>query len=93
MSGYIHSIDFKGHVPGGALIQFLRAEMPLEYRGPFALVRYALQGQEQPYGLRLDLDKQVFLAHFEDKDQEEIIERAGPKIVEFLRSVLYETKP
>jgi hypothetical protein len=85
----IRNIDLKGHVPGGASIEFLRAEVPAKYRLPFVLIRYSLKGVEQDYGLRLDLDKQVFIDHFEDQEQEKAIERAAPAIVEFLGSVLH----
>ena len=33
---------------------------------PFAIVNYELAGQLQENGLRMDLDKRVFLDHFED---------------------------
>jgi hypothetical protein len=84
------AIDLRGHIPGGAAIEFLRAEVPSgQYHGPFAVIHYALQGVEQDLGLRLDMDKQVFLDHFEDEEREEIIQKAAPEIVDFLGSILY----
>jgi hypothetical protein len=84
------AIDLKGHVPNGAAIEFLRAEVPAgDYHGPFALIRYALRGVEQDLGLRLDMDKEVFLDHFEKKELEDTIQDAAPKIVEYVGSVLY----
>jgi hypothetical protein len=50
-----------------------------EYHGPFALIRYALNGVEQEYGLRLDMDKRVILGHFEDEELEGTIQVAAPK--------------
>ena len=85
----MQAVDLKGHVPGDATIEFLRAELPPEEYGlPFALIRYSLQGKEQDFGLRLDLDKQVFLDHLEDGDEEETIKKAAPRIVEFLNKQL-----
>ena len=37
-------------------------------------------------GLRLDLDKQVFLDHFEDSRNEALASAAAPEIVGFLGS-------
>lgn len=91
----IRTIDLKGRIPGGASIEFLRVETPVtEHDVPFALIRYALEGVEQEYGLRMDLDKRVFIDHFEGEAKEEVIQRAAPKIVEFLSHVLYpESNP
>jgi hypothetical protein len=70
-------------------LEFLRAEMSAKYDIPFALIRYALDGKEQESGLRLDLDKQVFLDHFENAEMEEAAQKAAPLIVEFLGEKLY----
>jgi hypothetical protein len=84
------SIDLKGRIKGGSSIEFLRAEMYEEPRRiPSALIRYSVDDVEQAYGLRLDLDKRVFLDHFEDKEKQEAIARAIPEILEILRSALY----
>ena len=88
----IRSVKLKGRVPGGAGLEFERVEMPAGYDPPFALVRYSLCGEEQDTGLRLDLDKRVFLDHFEDqKEREAVIEQAAPRIVDLLHSDLYHT--
>ena len=84
------SVDLKDRVKGGASIEFLRAEVPEGHRRiPSALIRYSLDGVEQVYGLRLDLDKQVVLDRFEDKEKQETVERAVPEILKVLRSELY----
>jgi len=85
------SIDLKGRVKGGASIEFLRAEVPEGHRRiPSALIRYSLDGVEQTYGLRLDLDKQVVLDRFEDdEEKQETVEEAVPEIIKVLRSNLY----
>lgn len=86
----IRAIDLKGRVPSGASIEFLRAEVPVgQHYSPFALVRYTLKGIEQDLGLRLDMDKIVFLDHFEDEEKEDLIRKAAPKIVELVGAVLY----
>lgn len=82
MAGYIRSVDLEGSVAGGASLQFLRAEMPLE-PSPFALIRYSINGQEQRYGLRLDLDKQVFLDDLGDSAKDAIIAGAAPRVMSF----------
>lgn len=83
-------INLKGRVKAGASIQFLRAEVNDNPRRiPFALIRYSIDGVEQDYGLRLDLDKQVILDRFEDEEKQEAVERAVPQILGILRSDLY----
>jgi hypothetical protein len=75
---------------GSGKVKFLRAEVPTgQYYSPFALIRYTLQGVEQNLGLRLDMDKRVFLDHFEDEEKEGVIRKAAPKIVELVGAVLY----
>jgi hypothetical protein len=55
----VKSIDLK--IEKGPLY-FIRAEW-WDDRSRFVLVRYALEGKEQELGLRLDLDKKIFLDH------------------------------
>lgn len=81
-------IDLQGCVDG-ALITFLRAEMSEKYQLPFALIRYSLGGKEQEYGIRLDLDKRVFIDHLQDERCEKFLEKAAPKIAEFLGAKMH----
>ena len=82
------AIPLNGKIRGGASIAFLRAELSTKYDLPFALIRYALDGQEQADGLRLDLDKQVFLDRpFADEEKNKVLDRAAEEIVEFLGSI------
>ena len=84
------AIDLKGHVPNGASLEFLRAEVPAgEYYGPFAIIHYALNGVEQDLGLRLDMDKEIFLDHFDEEELEQAAQKAIPKIVEVVGAALY----
>jgi hypothetical protein len=80
----ILTIDLRNHVPRGGDIEFLRAETSAKHRTPFVLVRYALKGQEQTHGLRLDLDKRAFLDHFEDPARESMVVRAAGQIAELV---------
>jgi hypothetical protein len=82
------TIDLRHRVPGGASIEFLRVEMAGIDASPFALIRYAKDGEEQKTGLRLDLDKRSFLDHFEDQEKERVIESAAPRIVELVGTAL-----
>jgi hypothetical protein len=78
-------VELEGYVRGGASIRFLRAEVPVgDYWAPFAVVRYSLRGEEQEYGLRLDLDKEAFLDHFDDEAREAVLQQAAPEISDFL---------
>lgn len=56
---------------------------------PFAIVRYADHGITQNDYLRLDLDKQIFLDHFEDEQREAVMRRAAPEIVDVVGEELY----
>ena len=85
-------IELKDSIPGGASIQFLRAEIPGGYWTPFALIRYSIEGVEPHYGLRLDLGKQVFIDYLEDEETDGFLQKVAPKIVEFLSSIMSPKK-
>jgi len=78
-------------VPSSASIQFVKAEVPADYRSPFAMVWYVRKGKEEKDALRLDMDKRIFLDHLDDKEDEEFIRRSAPEIASYLGSVLYAT--
>jgi hypothetical protein len=85
------TIDLRGKVPEGASIQFLTAEVPEIEDPPVALIRYTLAGEQPPAGLRLDLNKRVFLDHFaEGSPQEKILKRATPRILELVYAKMEE---
>jgi hypothetical protein len=73
-------VELRDRVDTEGSIEFLSAETSGTGYSPFAIVRYAIDGQEQDLGLRLDLDKQVFLDHFDDEGREAIVEHAAPII-------------
>lgn len=81
----------KDHVPSRASIKFLRAEVPAQYRIPFAVIRYALEGVEQDDGLRLDLGKQVFIDHFEDEEKEHMLKHEASPISKWILASLSQS--
>jgi hypothetical protein len=77
----VMAIDLREKFPERASIRLLRAELPesdertsRRTRFTLALIRCALGSEEMPYGFRLDLDKRVFLDHFdEDREKERVM--------------------
>ncbi len=84
----ILTVDLRGRVEGGHGIEFLRAELNGSEATPFALVRYALNGEEQRSGFRIDVDKAAFIDRPSDPEQEAVIVRAAPAIVDLLSPTL-----
>ena len=86
---YIQAVDLKEHLPCySPELTFLRAEMSTRHLLPLALIRYALYGQEQEHGLRLDLEKQVFLDAIPEHDEMEgILQKAASEIAQYLGSL------
>ena len=86
--------DMRELIGEDAVITFLCAEVSREYRLPFALIRYSVDGKEQEYGLRLDIDKRVFIdnanwpgdqaASRPDDQPASILSEVAPAIVEIL---------
>ena len=77
----VRTVSLRHNVPKDASLKFLRVELVRGGFTPFALVRYAEAGVEQPLGLRLDLDKRAFLDHFDDPIKEDLANRVSRKIV------------
>lgn len=73
----IQKIDLTQIPPLGS-ITFLHAELSATATSSIVVVYYADQGKPQPLGLRLDLDKKVFLDHLDDvlKDRDVSLEAA-----------------
>ena len=78
------TVKLPSRLSGSGGFLFLHAIVFDEPRLPFAIVKYAVGGTEEKLGLRLDLDKQVFLDHFEDSRNEEVARDAAPRIVTYL---------
>ncbi len=79
-------IELVGVAPPSGPVRFLQAVVFREPRLPFALVRYCVAGKREATA-RLDLDKQVFLDHFEEADIEGSFAGAAALIVEHLSEV------
>ncbi len=84
----IKSLKFKGKIRGGSGIEFLSVEIPANRRLLFALVRYALDSQPQHLGLRLDMDKGVFIDRFENEAKDKVFQEAASEICDFLADIL-----
>ena len=83
-------IDIDERVPNIDSIEFLWIERPYwegQRYGPFARVRYALNGVEQVDGFPMDVDKGIFL-HVYDDELAEKLRKIAPKIVELLHEDL-----
>ncbi len=89
----IQTISLKGHIPSGASIEFLGADILTMRYTSLIRVWYACNGVKQDGCLRLNADKQVFLDHFEDTQTEAFCEKAAPKIVEYLGNILLPPSP
>ena len=77
-------VYLRGEVPGGESIEFVSVEVFVNPGGPIAIVQYSQDGLIPEFGLRLDMDKEVFLDHFPGAEQEEVAQRAARRIVEYL---------
>ena len=60
-------------------LSFLRAEW-WDDSSRFVLIRYSLEGKVQELGLRLDLDKKIFLDHMDDEKLDTIVQRQAENI-------------
>lgn len=82
-------IPLAGRVPGGASLDFISVQIPIENDRyiPLALVNYSLGGQVQEYGIRLDIDKRTVADHF-DGERERVLQDAIPKIIDIVTEAL-----
>ena len=81
------TVDVRGRLPNVGSIEFLRVEEPYHngHRyGPFARVRYALDGVEQVDGFPLDISKGIFLSIYDDELREKL-HLIAPMIVKILQ--------
>jgi hypothetical protein len=74
-----NSLNLQGKVEDAGAIHFLRAEW-LDADSRFVLVRYSIDAKEDPYGLRMDLDKRVFLDDLASCDWGNEIKAREPQI-------------
>jgi hypothetical protein len=68
----VTSADLRGKLDNFGPVRFLRAEWWKE-APRFVLLRYAIRGQEQELGLRLDLDKQAILDSLDDDELDRMV--------------------
>jgi hypothetical protein len=73
------SIPLEGKIDDIGALHFLRAEWRRD-KSRFVLIRYALDGREQPLGLRLDLDKRVLLDSVGDAEVDKSVHAATPML-------------
>ncbi len=76
-------IEFEGRVEDVGGLRFLRAEWQRD-QSRFVLIRYAVNGREQPLGLRLDLDKRIFLDSLDDPKMDASVQERIPKILSII---------
>lgn len=79
--GKFRRIDLRDQVPSAGPIEFLSADVSAAANTPFAVIHYADAGKKQPFGLRLDLDKRVFLDHLDDPEKEEALCSSASAVV------------
>jgi hypothetical protein len=73
-------ITLEGKIEDIGPLHFLRAEWQQDKISRFVLIRYALDGQEQPLGLRLDLDKKALLDSVGDPELDKSVQATAATI-------------
>jgi len=84
MSYKSQAVRLPGRLSAGSGLQFFEALLFESPRLPFAIVNFKQDGDTEELGLRLDLDRQVFLDHFADPGIEAAATAAAPEIVRYL---------
>lgn len=80
--------DLTGKIRKLGSIQILSVETSSTATEPLVILHYAENGDEQPYGLRLDLDKRVLLDHVDDDANEKALCEEVDKIVSTVFKVI-----
>jgi len=75
----VTSADLRGKLEDVGPVHFLRAEWWKE-SPRFVLLRFAIRGEEQGLGLRLDLDKQAILDSLDDDQLDRMLSEHAKKI-------------
>jgi hypothetical protein len=76
----VQSIDLSSKLKQPGELTFLSAEW-WSKSSRFVLVRYSYKDEEQKFGLRLDLDKRIFLDHLDDPKLDEFVQRFYARII------------
>jgi hypothetical protein len=79
----IESVDLRGKILDAGPVHFLRAEWKVP-QSRFVILRYALDNQEQPLGLRLDLDKRAILDDVRDEETSAAVKARAQQIWEIV---------
>jgi hypothetical protein len=74
-----NSITLEGKLEDIGSLRFLRAEWQ-DPKSRFVLIRYSLNGKEQPLGVRLDLDKKVLLDSVGDQELDKSVQAVAPTL-------------
>ena len=82
----IRTISLKGKIKGEERIEFLQVEG--ERYSPLVVVRYAVNGVEQRYGMRLDLGKELLLDYPDDPKQRAFLEKMGPVLTKHIAPLI-----
>jgi hypothetical protein len=77
------SIPLEGKLEDAGALHFLRAEWQRD-KSRFVRIRYSLDGIEQPLGLRLDLDKRVFLDSVDNREVNASVQERIPEILSII---------
>ena len=77
------SITLEGKLEDVGALHFLRVEWQRD-GSRFVLIRCSLDGDEQPLGLRLDLDKRVFLDSLGNPEVDTSVQERIPKILSII---------
>jgi hypothetical protein len=78
-------IDLEGKLQNIGSVRIVRAEWQRD-ESRFVLLRYVVDGQLQPLGLRLDLDKRVILDSVGDPKVNDSIQALVPKILSIVNA-------
>jgi hypothetical protein len=86
-------IALEGKIADIGALHFLRAEWQRD-KSRFVIIRYALDGREQPLGLRLDLDKRVLLDSVDDAEVDKSVQAITTKIWQIVAAERFKnTRP
>lgn len=75
----IESVDLREKVPRIGTVRLLRAEWK-EANARFVLVWYEVGNVQQPFALRLDLDKRTFLDDLDDRSIDRAVKEQAQNV-------------
>jgi hypothetical protein len=84
LSTRFREVDLRNQLEKVGPLEWLSAIVPTREGSPLVSMTYALNGEEQPFGLRLDLGKRVFIDRPDDGDLSNRVNGAVPQIIDVL---------